>query len=56
MPASAQVLCPPVPALPYAPQTFRFWPLVLLSSHAKDRKRGNEVDYSVYYTVRETKA
>ena len=36
MPASAQVLPLPVPALPYAPQPFPFWPLLLFSSHPRE--------------------
>lgn len=47
MPASAQVLPLPVPALPYTPQPFPFWPFILFSSHMRDREHGDEVDYSV---------
>ena len=39
MPASAQVLSLPVPALPYTPQPFSFWLLILFSSHKREMER-----------------
>lgn len=54
MPASAQVLSLPVPALPYTPQPFSFWLLILFSSHKRDGKSGAQEDCSVHYTVRDT--
>lgn len=39
MPASAQVLSLSVPALPYTPQPFSFWLLILFSSHKRELER-----------------